>query len=92
MTFLPVDSEELLVEGDVAVQLQRNAVSCFFCKWKKSDNGLVEVPMTISPDFCKCISSRFTKFIDEAVVCHSCVVNTTRSPGLTDFEMLPTAN
>nr|BAG74350.1 hatching enzyme [Clupea pallasii] len=45
------DSEELLVEGDVAVQLQRNAVSCFFCKWKKSANGLVEVPMTISPDF-----------------------------------------
>ncbi|XP_041959285.1 hatching enzyme 1.2-like [Alosa sapidissima] len=44
-------SGELLVEGDIAVPRQRNALICSSCKWKKSANGLVEVPVIVSPDF-----------------------------------------
>ncbi|KAG5278508.1 hypothetical protein AALO_G00099750 [Alosa alosa] len=44
-------SSELLVEGDIAVPRQRNALICSSCKWKKSANGLVEVPVIVSPDF-----------------------------------------
>ncbi|XP_040914143.1 high choriolytic enzyme 1-like isoform X2 [Toxotes jaculatrix] len=42
-----------LVEGDVALSKNRNAMKCWrdYCKWKKSYNGLVEVPYTISDYF-----------------------------------------
>ncbi|XP_071321396.1 hatching enzyme 1.2-like [Trachinotus anak] len=43
----------ILVEGDVALSKKRNAMKCWsgYCKWKKSYNGLVEVPYTISDYF-----------------------------------------
>ncbi|XP_062390312.1 hatching enzyme 1.2-like [Sardina pilchardus] len=44
-------SGEFLMEGDIAVQTQRNSLTCFSCKWKKSANGLVQVPVTVSTDF-----------------------------------------
>ncbi|KAM9841701.1 hatching enzyme 1.2-like [Aulostomus maculatus] len=42
-----------LVEGDVAISQKRNAMKCKnnYCKWKKTDNGLVEVPYIISDYF-----------------------------------------
>ncbi|KAG7498511.1 high choriolytic enzyme 1-like [Solea senegalensis] len=41
---------QILVEGDVAISKTRNAMKCWggYCTWKKSYNGLVEVPYTIS--------------------------------------------
>ncbi|XP_044190555.1 hatching enzyme 1.2-like [Thunnus albacares] len=43
----------VLVEGDVALSKKRNAMKCLsgYCKWKKSYNGLVEVPYSISDYF-----------------------------------------
>uniref|UniRef100_A0A3P8WWU0 Metalloendopeptidase n=1 Tax=Cynoglossus semilaevis TaxID=244447 RepID=A0A3P8WWU0_CYNSE len=40
----------ILVEGDVVVSKKRNALKCWsrYCTWKKSLNGLVEVPYSIS--------------------------------------------
>ncbi|XP_030622232.1 high choriolytic enzyme 1 isoform X2 [Chanos chanos] len=44
---------EVLVEGDLVVPKTRTAVNCWnnHCLWKKSSNGLVEVPYTLSSDF-----------------------------------------
>nr|BAJ23948.1 hatching enzyme [Alepocephalus longiceps] len=47
-------SSELLVEGDLVVPRTRNAMRCWNknnCLWRKSSNGLVEVPYTLSSDF-----------------------------------------
>ncbi|XP_019962869.2 hatching enzyme 1.2 isoform X3 [Paralichthys olivaceus] len=43
----------VLVEGDVALSRNRNAIKCWSgnCKWTKSYKGLVEVPFTISDYF-----------------------------------------
>ncbi|XP_070781227.1 hatching enzyme 1.2-like [Enoplosus armatus] len=43
----------ILVEGDVALSKKRNAMKCWssYCKWKKSYNGLVEVPYSFSDYF-----------------------------------------
>lgn len=48
-------SRELLLEGDILLLSDRNAVVCpdNSCFWKKSSNGLVEVPFTLSSVFCK---------------------------------------
>lgn len=45
----------VLVEGDVALSKKRNAMKCWtdYCKWKKSYNGLVEVPYSFSDYFCE---------------------------------------
>ncbi|XP_076020003.1 hatching enzyme 1.2-like [Genypterus blacodes] len=42
-----------LVEGDIVLPRKRNAMKCWsgYCKWRKSYNGLVEVPYTISDYF-----------------------------------------
>nr|BBB44445.1 hatching enzyme d [Clupea harengus] len=47
-------SSELLVEGDLVVPRTRTAVACLNnnCLWRKSSNGKVEVPFTVSPNFC----------------------------------------
>uniref|UniRef100_A0AAR2LMA3 Metalloendopeptidase n=1 Tax=Pygocentrus nattereri TaxID=42514 RepID=A0AAR2LMA3_PYGNA len=44
---------ELLVEGDIVLPRTRNALVCPSnnCFWKKSSNGLVLVPFTVSNDF-----------------------------------------
>lgn len=44
----------ILVEGDVVVSKKRNALKCWsrYCTWKKSLNGLVEVPYSISDYYC----------------------------------------
>ncbi|XP_060767663.1 hatching enzyme 1.2-like [Neoarius graeffei] len=46
-------SRELLLEGDILLLSDRNAVVCpdNSCFWKKSSNGLVEVPFTLSSVF-----------------------------------------
>uniref|UniRef100_A0AAR2L7C1 Metalloendopeptidase n=1 Tax=Pygocentrus nattereri TaxID=42514 RepID=A0AAR2L7C1_PYGNA len=46
-------SRELLVEGDIVLPRTRNALVCPSnnCFWKKSSNGLVLVPFTVSNDF-----------------------------------------
>ncbi|XP_030622235.1 high choriolytic enzyme 1-like isoform X2 [Chanos chanos] len=48
-------SSELLIEGDLVVPRTRNALICWNnnnnCLWKKSSNGIVEVPYTLSSDF-----------------------------------------
>ncbi|XP_034458954.1 high choriolytic enzyme 1-like [Hippoglossus hippoglossus] len=46
-------SDQVLVEGDVALSRKRNAMKCSGgdCKWTKSHKGLVEVPYTISDYF-----------------------------------------
>lgn len=48
-------SSELLLEGDILLPRNRNALVCATknCFWKKSSNGLVEVPFTLSRVFCK---------------------------------------
>ena len=48
-------SSELLVEGDIVLPRTRNALLCpnNNCFWKKSSTGLVQVPFTLSSDFCK---------------------------------------
>ncbi|KAM9494102.1 hatching enzyme 1.2-like [Clarias gariepinus] len=46
-------SNEVLLEGDILLPRGRNALVCTTndCFWKKSPNGLVEVPFTVSSDF-----------------------------------------
>nr|BAJ23956.1 hatching enzyme [Sagamichthys abei] len=46
-------SSEFLVEGDLVVPRTRNAMRCWNnnCLWRKSSNGLVEVPYTLSSAF-----------------------------------------
>uniref|UniRef100_A0AAR2KF66 Metalloendopeptidase n=1 Tax=Pygocentrus nattereri TaxID=42514 RepID=A0AAR2KF66_PYGNA len=46
-------SRERLVEGDIVLPRTRNALVCPSnnCFWKKSSNGLVLVPFTVSNDF-----------------------------------------
>ncbi|XP_030648281.1 high choriolytic enzyme 1-like [Chanos chanos] len=46
-------STELLVEGDLIVPRTRNALNCWnnYCLWRKSSNGIVEVPYILSSDF-----------------------------------------
>jgi len=43
-------SSELLLEGDLLLPTTRNAMKCFrnSCLWKKSSNGLVTIPYTVS--------------------------------------------
>ncbi|XP_041816387.1 high choriolytic enzyme 1-like [Chelmon rostratus] len=43
----------VLVQGDVALSKKRNAMKCWsdYCKWRKSYNGLVEVPYRLSDYF-----------------------------------------
>lgn len=50
---------QVLVEGDVALSKKRNAMKCLkdYCKWKKSYNGLVEVPFRVSDYFCEELQS-----------------------------------
>ncbi len=54
----------ILVEGDVALSKKRNAMKCQsnYCKWKKSSNGLVEVPYSLSDYFCKGFGSQQDNF------------------------------
>ncbi|XP_062390746.1 hatching enzyme 1.2-like [Sardina pilchardus] len=40
-----------LMEGDVAIPRDRNAMKCGNCMWRKSPSGLVEVPYSVSKDF-----------------------------------------
>ncbi|XP_073529059.1 astacin-like metalloendopeptidase [Phyllobates terribilis] len=40
-----------LKEEDINVKIMRNIVSCSSCRWKKSDDGIVRVPYTISSSF-----------------------------------------
>ncbi|XP_036407817.1 high choriolytic enzyme 1-like, partial [Megalops cyprinoides] len=46
-------SSQMLMEGDLIVSNTRNALNCWHrkCLWRKSSNGLVEVPYTVSDDF-----------------------------------------
>nr|BAI68364.1 hatching enzyme [Silurus asotus] len=46
-------SSELLLEGDILAKRSRNALVCLYnnCFWKKSSNGLVKVPYTLSSVF-----------------------------------------
>ncbi|XP_062380293.1 hatching enzyme 1.2-like [Sardina pilchardus] len=46
-------SSELLIEGDLVLPKTRNALACWNnnCLWRKSANGKVEVPYTVSRDF-----------------------------------------
>ncbi|XP_061089991.1 hatching enzyme 1.2-like [Conger conger] len=46
-------SSEMLMEGDLVVSNTRNAIKCRNnrCLWRKSSNGLVEVPYTMSSRF-----------------------------------------
>ncbi|KAG9261057.1 high choriolytic enzyme 1-like, partial [Astyanax mexicanus] len=48
---------ELLLEGDIVLPRTRNALVCANnnCFWKKSSTGLVQVPFTVSADFCKAV-------------------------------------
>ncbi|XP_073424457.1 astacin-like metalloendopeptidase [Dendrobates tinctorius] len=45
------DVQLLLKEGDIAVDLRRNARKCNTCKWPKNANGIVPVPYTISSQY-----------------------------------------
>ncbi|KAM4043842.1 astacin-like metalloendopeptidase [Anomaloglossus baeobatrachus] len=45
------DSSMFLKDGDINVKISRNVVSCPSCLWKKSADGIVRVPYTISPSF-----------------------------------------
>lgn len=49
------DVSHILVEGDVALSKKRNSIKCWndYCKWRKSFNGLVEVPYSFSDYFCE---------------------------------------
>ncbi|XP_064182281.1 hatching enzyme 1.2-like isoform X5 [Anguilla rostrata] len=46
-------SSEMLMEGDMVVSNTRNAMKCWNnqCLWRKSSDGLVEVPYTVSNEF-----------------------------------------
>ncbi|XP_075422811.1 hatching enzyme 1.2-like [Ascaphus truei] len=42
---------KLLLEGDIALQISRNAQKCGGCIWPKSRSGIVNVPYVISSQF-----------------------------------------
>ncbi|CAJ0961239.1 unnamed protein product [Ranitomeya imitator] len=48
---LVINVHLLLKEGDVAVDLRRNARKCNTCKWPKNANGIVPVPYTIDSQY-----------------------------------------
>uniref|UniRef100_A0A8D0CKG8 Metalloendopeptidase n=1 Tax=Scleropages formosus TaxID=113540 RepID=A0A8D0CKG8_SCLFO len=52
-TMFSTGSSQVLLEGDLLVLNTRNAMICYLnsCLWKKSANGLVEVPYVLSNDF-----------------------------------------
>ncbi|CAL8347995.1 unnamed protein product [Gadus morhua 'NCC'] len=53
-------SSELLLEGDLLLPTTRNAMKCFrnSCLWKKSSNGLVTIPYTVSSAYTSAETSR----------------------------------
>ncbi|CAL8235224.1 unnamed protein product [Arctogadus glacialis] len=53
-------SSELLLEGDLLLPTTRNAMKCFRnnCLWKKSSNGLVTIPYTVSSAYNSAETSR----------------------------------
>ncbi|XP_066523469.1 hatching enzyme 1.2-like [Hoplias malabaricus] len=63
-------SRQLLVEGDIFIPRTRNALVCPSnnCFWKKSGNGVVRVPYTVSADFS---SSDMTKITGAMAKFHS---------------------
>ncbi|XP_061910489.1 high choriolytic enzyme 1-like [Entelurus aequoreus] len=46
-------TSELLMEGDMLLPNNRNALKCYSnsCLWRKSSNGLVTIPYILSPQF-----------------------------------------
>jgi len=69
-------TEEFLVDGDILLPRKRNAMACysstFSCRWEKSDDGLVEVPYTISsrysPSHRKLIEDSFEDFHSQTCI------------------------
>ncbi|XP_073529549.1 low choriolytic enzyme-like [Phyllobates terribilis] len=57
------DVRVLLKEGDVAIDLRRNARICNTCKWPKTANGIVLVPYTIASQY----SASEVSLINEAL-------------------------
>ncbi|CAL8347980.1 unnamed protein product [Gadus morhua 'NCC'] len=53
-------SSEILLEGDLLLPTTRNAMKCFRnnCLWKKSSNGLVTIPYTVSSAYTSAETSR----------------------------------
>uniref|UniRef100_A0A8C5A5B3 Metalloendopeptidase n=1 Tax=Gadus morhua TaxID=8049 RepID=A0A8C5A5B3_GADMO len=53
-------SNEILLEGDLLLPTTRNAMKCFRnnCLWKKSSNGLVTIPYTVSRAYTSAERSR----------------------------------
>ncbi|XP_037607138.1 high choriolytic enzyme 1-like [Sebastes umbrosus] len=49
-------TNEILLEGDLLVPRTRNAMKCWSqdCLWRKSSNGLVMIPFTMSSEFTSC--------------------------------------
>ncbi|XP_074522369.1 high choriolytic enzyme 1-like isoform X1 [Halichoeres trimaculatus] len=46
-------TDEILLEGDLLAPKTRNAIRCWYqrCLWRKSSNGLVIIPFTVSSQF-----------------------------------------
>ncbi|KAL4623000.1 hatching enzyme [Arapaima gigas] len=63
-------SSRLLLEGDLLVASNRNAMICYLnsCLWKKSANGLVEVPYVVSGEF----TAVEKELIESAMLAFSC--------------------
>ncbi|XP_068166383.1 high choriolytic enzyme 1-like [Antennarius striatus] len=59
------DTDDMLLEGDLLVPTTKNAMMCWHgrCRWRKSSNGLVMIPFTVSSDF----SSLDKEIIDKAM-------------------------
>lgn len=55
VNFPPKGSDEFLLEGDLYIPKQRNAMKClnkaFNCLWPKSSDGKVWIPYTISDKY-----------------------------------------
>ncbi|XP_053567000.1 embryonic protein UVS.2-like [Bombina bombina] len=45
------NSKKLLLQGDIAYKIGRNALNCTDCLWPKSNSGIVNVPYVLSPDY-----------------------------------------
>ncbi|CAI9583138.1 unnamed protein product [Staurois parvus] len=73
----------LLQEGDIAVDLERNALKCDdnSCRWSKNSTGFVNIPYTISSDYSSSDKGVFLGAMEEfaTLTCVRFIPRTTES-------------
>ncbi|XP_018410010.1 PREDICTED: astacin-like metalloendopeptidase [Nanorana parkeri] len=61
------ESNMLMREGDIAVDIGRSAIKCDdnSCRWSKNSTGIVNVPYTLSPDYSSSDKTVFLTAMEE---------------------------